>query len=67
MINLYTRDEIQKIRVSCRVVHRVLKKARTLIAPGVTTREINAQIAAWLRAEEATPAFLGYRGYPAET
>ncbi|MFH0921722.1 MAG: type I methionyl aminopeptidase [Fibrobacterota bacterium] len=67
MIHLYARDEIEKIRLSCLVVHRILKKAKGLIAPGVVTRDINARIAEWLREADAAPAFLGYRGYPAES
>lgn len=67
MINLYAWDEIEQIRLSCRVVHRILKKAKGIIEPGVTTREINARIAEWLHEEGAAPAFLGYRGYPAES
>ena len=65
MINLYTQEEIEKIRAACRIVARVLDKIGPEIVAGVTTRELDARITKMIREEGSEPAFLGYRGYPA--
>jgi methionyl aminopeptidase len=67
MINLYTAEEIAKIRGACRIVYRVLRKIETLIEPDARTIDINDEIGRLIRGEGATPAFLGYRGFPRES
>ena len=67
MINLYTAEEIGKIRIACRIVYRVLRKIETLIEPDARTIDINDEIGRLIRGEGAAPAFLGYRGYPRES
>ncbi len=39
--------------------------ARSMIEPGVTTKEINKEVFNFIKKSGATPAFLGYNGYPA--
>lgn len=65
MINLYSREEIGKIRASCRIVGQILNAIGPDLRPGVRTEEINRRIEELIRGEGAEPAFLGYRGYPA--
>lgn len=65
MINLYSKDEIERIAACSRIIGRILNTIGPSIAAGVKTSEINAQIESLIRAEGAKPAFLGYRGYPA--
>jgi methionyl aminopeptidase len=48
-----------------RIVHRVLDGVERLIAPGITTRELDRFAEAEIRRAGAIPAFLNYRGYPA--
>src|SRR5687768_3901212 len=47
------------------IVHRVLARLGDMIAPGVTTRELDRYAEAEIRRAGAVPAFLDYKGYPA--
>jgi methionyl aminopeptidase len=67
MINLYSREEIEKIRTSCRIIYRIFQQLKELIVPGIRTGDINLEIVKAIKAEDAVPAFLGYRGFPAES
>jgi methionyl aminopeptidase len=59
--------EVEKIRASARIVAEALELAGTLVAPGVSTAEIDARIEELIRDRRALPSFKGYRGYPAAT
>lgn len=48
-----------------RVAAGALKRAGELIAPGVTTREIDAAVRRFIESHGAVPSFLGYGGFPA--
>src|SRR5512133_2436455 len=63
--DLKSRDEIARIRAACRVVKKVLDLLRDEVRPGISTAELDAIAEERTRALGATPAFLGYRGYPA--
>ncbi len=43
----------------------VLRDARQLVAPGITTRELDGRVGEFIRSRGATSAFLGYRNFPA--
>lgn len=47
------------------LVARILADLRQRVAPGVTTRDLDASAEAQVRAAGAEPAFKGYHGYPA--
>jgi methionyl aminopeptidase len=64
---IYTAEEIQKIRIACQVVHRVLKQIENLIKPDALTLDINDEIDRLIRSEGAAPAFLHYKGFPKES
>ena len=53
------------MRAANQVVASVLDELRTIAAPGVTTAELDATVEARVREAGATPAFKGYRGFPA--
>lgn len=53
------------MRGACRVVAEVLAELKPLVKPGVTTAELDGFAEKRVRALGASPAFLGYRGYPA--
>ena len=53
------------MRPGNRLVAQVLQKLREMIKPGVTTKELDQVAERSIRAAGATPAFKGYRGYPA--
>ena len=65
MINLRTKEEIEKLRRSSRLVAQALLKVREAIRPGVMTAELDRIAEETIRKGGGRPAFKGYRGYPA--
>jgi methionyl aminopeptidase len=65
MVILKTTGEIELMDQANGLVQRVLDRLEELIAPGVTTRELDRVAESMIRQAGAAPAFLGYRGYPA--
>jgi len=62
---LKTPAEIELMDEANRIIHRVLDGIEKLVAPGVTTRELDRFAEAEIRGAGAIPAFLNYRGFPA--
>jgi methionyl aminopeptidase len=65
MIVLRTKEEIEQLTLSSRIVAEVLKELTPLVVPGITTQELNDRAEASARKQGALPAFKGYRGFPA--
>ena len=65
MIVCKSASEIERMRVANMLVADVLHELATLVAPGVTTADLDAAAERLVRAAGAEPAFKGYRGYPA--
>src|SRR4030066_2021954 len=65
MIILKSPKEIEKIAQSCSIVGKTLGTLKDIVMPGITTREIESFADAYIRTNNALPAFKGYRGYPA--
>ncbi len=65
MIELKSKAELEKIGESCRIVAGALKMVEEMVRPGIETREIDQRVREFIKNEDATPSFLGYRGYPA--
>jgi len=65
MIILKSQEEIEKIALSCHIVAKTLDYLRGKVNPGITTREIEQLAEDFIKANDAVPAFKGYRGYPA--
>ncbi|MBI4827070.1 MAG: type I methionyl aminopeptidase [Nitrospirae bacterium] len=65
MIVLKSQDEIDRMALACRIVAEVLMKIRECIAPGMTTKELDQIAESYILSQKATPAFKGYKGYPA--
>jgi methionyl aminopeptidase len=57
--------EIEKMRAANQLVARVLDELASMVAPGVTTADLDDAAEKKVRAAGAVPAFKGYRGYPA--
>jgi len=57
--------EIEKMRAANLLVAQVLEDLAAMVAPGVSTADLDAAAEARVRAAGAEPAFKGYRGYPA--
>ncbi|TVQ29278.1 MAG: type I methionyl aminopeptidase [Spirochaetaceae bacterium] len=57
--------QIEKIRESGKVLARTLDRLGRMVAVGVTPLDIDAECRRLLKEAGATPAFLGYMGFPA--
>ncbi|MGA2112464.1 MAG: type I methionyl aminopeptidase [Anaerolineales bacterium] len=69
-ISLKSKSELAVMREAGRINALALAAARKIVAPGVTTAEIDEAAAEVIRQHGAQPAFLGYPGpypYPAVT
>ena len=53
------------MRAANRLVAQILEELAGMVAPGVSTAELDAAAESRVRAAGAEPAFKGYRGYPA--
>jgi methionyl aminopeptidase len=56
--------ELDRMRAANALVAQVLWDLAALVAPGVTTADLDAAAEKRVRAAGAEPAFKGYRGYP---
>ena len=65
MIYLKTDEEIELLRENNLLVSQTLAEVARHIKPGVTTRQLDKIADDFIRSHGATPAFLGYGGYPA--
>jgi len=57
--------EIERMRAANALVADVLAELAAIVAPGVTTRDLDVVAERLVREGGAEPAFKGYRGYPA--
>jgi methionyl aminopeptidase len=57
--------EVERMRGAGQLVAGVLEELQRLVAPGVTTSELDHVAEARITAAGGIPAFKGYRGYPA--
>jgi methionyl aminopeptidase len=64
-IPIKTSDELVKMRAAGKVVGLLLKELGARVKPGVSTLELDKFAEDFIRGHGATPAFLGYHGYPA--
>lgn len=64
MIYYKTAEEIELLRASNQLVSKALAEVAKVIAPGVTTLELDKIAEEFIRDCNAIPAFLGYKGYP---
>jgi len=62
--DLYTPDEVGRIRTAGRIAARAVEAAAGALAPGVTTDQLDAVVHEFLVAHDAYPSTLGYRGFP---
>jgi len=65
VILLKSPRELEHMRAAGRILAEVKALLQRLIGPGVSTKEIDAEVEALILSRGATPAFKGYRGYPA--
>lgn len=64
MIRLKTAEEIEKMRVACQAVARILAEARPIVVAGASAFDVELLAERVLREMKCQPAFKGYGGYP---
>ncbi|HPD18620.1 MAG TPA: methionyl aminopeptidase, partial [Candidatus Goldiibacteriota bacterium] len=64
MIELKSKEEINKIKKSCEIVRKVLNRLKEMIRPGLSTMDLDEEARKITKKFGAKPAFLNYRGYP---
>lgn len=64
MIILKSAREIEQLKRANAIVARVLEEMRRVVAPGVSTEELDRIAEEIILSRGALPAFKGYRGYP---
>jgi len=62
---IYCEEEISSIKKSNQIVAKILTELRRMIAPGIQTKELDEYAEVRVKEMNASPAFKGYRGYPA--
>lgn len=65
MIVYRSAAEIERMRAANQLVASILAALEAAVAPGVSTKELDALAEKLTRDAGAVPAFKGYRGYPA--
>jgi methionyl aminopeptidase len=59
-----SKRELEKMRAAGQLVGQVLSHLRTLVAPGVTTMDVDRAAEKMIRDAGALPTFKGYNGFP---
>jgi methionyl aminopeptidase len=60
-----TREELDLMRVSSRLVAETLRTLGSEIKPGITTSDLDRIAEDYIRSQGGLPSFKGYRGFPA--
>jgi methionyl aminopeptidase len=64
LITVKSPREIEQMRIAGKITAEARSLGRQLVAPGITTQEINKEIFKFIKSKGATPSFLGYGGFP---
>ena len=63
---IFNEEQIESLRHAGKILSQCLELMGQLVAPGITTKELDRAAEEFIRDHEgATPAFQGYHGYPA--
>lgn len=65
MIILKSGREIELMRQAGKITAAARALAGAMVAPGVSTREIDRAVHRFIKSQGAAPSFLGYNGFPA--
>ena len=65
MIIIKSPREIEQLKKSNAIVAEVFEKLKGMIAPGITTKELDQVAEEYILSKGGRPAFKGYRGFPA--
>ncbi len=64
MAQLKSRDDMERMRRTCRLAGETLEYLKGLATPGISTLELDALADSFIAEHDATPSPKGYRGYP---
>lgn len=64
-VELKTAAEIEKMRTAGKLLRQVFNEVAKMVAPGVTTADLDRRARKLIEDAGARPAFLGYHGFPA--
>lgn len=64
MISIKSQREIEAMRRAGRITAQARALAGSMVAPGVTTLEIDRAVRRFIESQGAKPSFLGYSGFP---
>jgi len=65
VIHIRSKGEVQKINRACQIVKETLEIIEDMVAPGVSTLELDVEAEKFIRSQGAQPGFKGLYGYPA--
>lgn len=65
MSKVKTPEQIGKMREGGKILSAILKELVVLVAPGITTNDLELKARDLMAHHHVTPSFLGYGGYPA--
>ena len=65
MIVYKSPPEVERMRRAGRIVAGTIDRVLAAVAPGKTTADLDRVAEDYIRDQDATPSFLGYRGFPA--
>lgn len=64
LITVKSPREIEQMRLAGKITAQARSLGHQLVAPGITTQEINKEIFKFIKSQGAKPSFLGYGGFP---
>ena len=67
MIAIKNERELSVMRKACKITAAARALAGEMVKPGVSTREIDRAVHAFIVSQGAKPSFLNYHGFPAST
>jgi len=65
MIKIKSQEEIELMRIACRITRDTLKVVENSIKAGVSTKELDKIAYDYIKSQDATPSFKNYGGFPA--
>ena len=65
MITIKNEKALELMRISSKIVAKTIVHLRSLIKPGVSTADLDAEIEKFIQSQGARPAFKGLYGFPA--
>ena len=65
MIKIKSQEEIELMRIACRITRDTLKVVEDSIKVGVSTKELDKIAYDYIKSQGATPSFKNYSGFPA--